>query len=183
MGRLGAWWGADLEGVAPDVLLVGKGLSGGVVPVGAVVATDAAFAPLNREPLLHSSTFAGNPLAMVAAQAAIETIEQENLTKRAGQLGKHILQTLTEIMRTYCAGLVREVRGAGLLIGIEFEEEHLAGDFMIKLLEQKVIVSHSLNAHKVLRLTPPAILTEADCQWLFTAVEYVAIELSVTWKP
>src|SRR5262249_17870045 len=62
LGRLGAWWGADREAISPDILLVGKGLSGGCVPVAAAVTTPRAFEPLNRDPLLHSSTFGGNPL-------------------------------------------------------------------------------------------------------------------------
>ena len=63
LGRLGTWWGGDPEGLEPDVMLVGKGLSGGVVPVAAVVATAAAYRPFDRDPFLHSSTFAGSPLA------------------------------------------------------------------------------------------------------------------------
>src|SRR5262249_47737097 len=62
MGRLGAWWGADLVRVTPDVLLTGKILGGGVMPVGGVVASEQLFAPLNGDPLLHSSTFSGSPL-------------------------------------------------------------------------------------------------------------------------
>jgi putrescine aminotransferase len=77
MGRLGAWWGADLAAVIPDVLLCGKILGGGVVPVGSVVASPQMFSPLNADPLLHSSTFAGSPLAAAAVTATIETIEVE----------------------------------------------------------------------------------------------------------
>src|SRR5262249_30366362 len=66
MGRLGSWWGVDSDGVSPDILLAGKALGGGVVPVSAVVATAAVYEPLNRDPLLHTSTFGGNPLAASA---------------------------------------------------------------------------------------------------------------------
>ena len=61
LGRLGTWWGADIEGISPDILLAGKILGGGVMPVGGVVATAEAFAPLNDDPMLHSSTFAATP--------------------------------------------------------------------------------------------------------------------------
>ncbi len=91
LGRFGTWWGADREDVTPDVLLVGKGLSGGCVPVAAAVATPQAFAALNRDPLLHSSTFAGSPLAAVAARATIEVICDEDLVGRANALGARLL--------------------------------------------------------------------------------------------
>src|SRR5262249_15519962 len=82
LGRLGIWWGAGIEVVSPDILLVGKTLGGGVMPVGAVVATPEIFAPLNEDPLLHSSTFAGNPLAAVAASTTLDVIRSEGLVER-----------------------------------------------------------------------------------------------------
>jgi putrescine aminotransferase len=174
LGRLGWWWGADREGVAPDVMLVGKGLSGGAVPVGAAVATAAAFAPLNRDPLLHASTFAGNPLAMAAAQAAIGAIEGEGIVDRARTLGADLLGALRRILGAGCPECVRDVRGLGLLIGIEFETEDLGGEFILELLRHRVVVSTSLNAGRVVRLTPPAILTTAERRWLLDAVEAAA---------
>lgn len=177
LGRLGVWWGADREEILPDVLLVGKGLSGGVVPVAATVATASAFGALNHDPLLHSSTFAGNPLAMAAARAAIDTIQLHELPARANELGDQILRALRSTLRTNCPGLVSEVRGVGLLIGIEFEAAHVAGDFMFDLLQRNVIVSNSLNSQCVIRLTPPAILTETERDWLLDAVEEVSLKL------
>lgn len=177
LGRLGAWWGADREGITPDILLVGKGLSGGVVPVSAVVATAAAYEPLNKDFILHSSTFAGSPLAMAAAKSAIEVIRDEKLAERAGTLGAHLLSNLRAILTEVCPHLVVDVRGVGLLIGVEFTSSDLAGEFMMKLLERRIIVAHSLNTHRVVRLTPPAILTEEQCAWLFTAIYEVGHEM------
>lgn len=181
LGRLGAWWGADLEGVAPDILLAGKGLSGGVVAVGAVAATAEAFEPLNNDPFLHSSTFAGNPLAMAAASAAIDVIKREDLVGRSARLGETLLGRLRTTLRDICGGLLAEVRGLGLMIGIEFVSEPMAGDFVLRLLQQKVVVSHSLNANRVVRLTPPAILADAECERLFQAVECAATDLRNAW--
>lgn len=174
LGRLGCWWGANREGITPDILLVGKSLSGGAVPVSAVVATPDAFEPLNNDFILHSSTFAGNPLAMCAARAAIEVIREENLVERARTVGSYLLDNLRTILSERCPELVIEVRGLGLLLGIEFKRSDLAGEFIMQLLAQRVIVSHSLNSHRVVRLTPPALLTEAHCDWLFTAVAAAA---------
>lgn len=180
LGRLGTWWGADRESVVPDVLLVGKGLSGGVVPVGAVVCTPAVFEPLNRDPLLHTSTFGGNPLAAVAARAAIETIRDERAVERAGMLGERLLARLSKLPRT--SETVVAVRGVGLLIGIEFCSEHAAGDCMLELLDRRVIVSHSLNAHAVVRLTPSAFLDETEVMWLLNAVEDAVATVDKRWR-
>jgi putrescine aminotransferase len=168
LGRLGTWWGADREGVVPDVLLVGKGLSGGVVPVAAAVATPDAYAVLDRDPLLHTSTFGGAPLAMAAAHAAITAIEDEEIVPRARGLGERLLVALVEL-----AGggpPIVEVRGRGLLIGIECESAHVACDLMLELLERRVIVNLSLNDQSVIRLTPPAVMSEADVAWLLQAM-------------
>jgi putrescine aminotransferase len=177
LGRLGAWWGVDREGVKPDAILVGKNLSGSVVPVGACVSTAAAWEKLNRNPLLHTSTFGGNPLAMAAAHAAITTIESERIPERARVLGEEMLLAVRRILDDRCPDLIVEVRGMGLLIAIEFKADYLAGDFMSQLLQRRVVVSHSLNTNRVMRLTPPAVLTDSEKQWLFDAVMEAAVEM------
>ncbi|MER8043644.1 aminotransferase class III-fold pyridoxal phosphate-dependent enzyme [Streptomyces sp. NPDC094032] len=174
LGRLGSWWGADREGVVPDVLLVGKSLSGGVIPVAAMVATEEAFAPFDRDPFIHTSTFSAAPVAMAAVRAAVETIHEEGLVDRARTLGERILSALRAAVAEHCPHLVREVRGAGLLIGVEFQDPGFAGEFLLELLHLNVIVNHSLNAHAVVRLTPPAVLDEADLQELTAALHAAA---------
>ncbi|HEX6471591.1 MAG TPA: aminotransferase class III-fold pyridoxal phosphate-dependent enzyme [Streptosporangiaceae bacterium] len=171
LGRLGAWWGADLEGVMPDALLAGKGLSGGIVPVSAVVAGQEAFTVFDKDPYLHTSTFSGAPLAMAAASGAIRAIQEGDLVGRARGLGAELLDGVGRIMREHAGELVREVRGVGLLIGIEFAEPGPAGDLLLELVDQGVIANHSLNSHLVLRLTPPAVLTDADIDHLYSALE------------
>jgi putrescine aminotransferase len=178
LGRLGAWWGADLAGVTPDVLLSGKILGGGVMPVGAVVASAPMFAPLNADPLLHSSTFAGSPLAAAAVTATIAAIKSEGLIERARELGRQISDLVAEAVTAHCPHLVTEVRGEGLLIGIEFTSPDLAAEFLIGLLDAHVIPSYSLNSTNVLRLTPPAILGAADLDWLGRALTSAARHVS-----
>ncbi|GJD19944.1 N-acetylornithine aminotransferase [Rivularia sp. IAM M-261] len=177
LARLGTWWGADREQIVPDVLLVGKALSGGVIPVSAAVASKSAYFKLNRDPLLHTSTFAGSPLATVAARTAINVIKNEGIVSRAKELGEKLIFQVKKIIEEICPHLVREVRGVGLLIGIEFEAEFLAGDFMFELMHRNVLVSYSLNAHRVVRLTPPATLDESDVSWLITAISLSAFAL------
>jgi putrescine aminotransferase len=178
LGRLGWWWGADREQVIPDILLAGKALGGGVMPVGAAVTSASAFAKLNRDPFLHTSTFAGNPLTMVAAEAAISAIRRGDIVTCAKALGERILSELEQILHAACPALIAEVRGVGLMLGIEFHQEHVAMDFIQELLSRKVISAHSLNAFCVARLTPPAVMTEFECRWLFNAVRDAARTLN-----
>jgi putrescine aminotransferase len=181
LGRLGAWWGADREEVRPDILLVGKNLSGGVIPVAAMIATTAAYAPFNRDPFLHSSTFAASPVAMAAATAAVQAIREEGLVERAKALGESILSAIRNILGEHCPHLVTDVRGVGLLMGIELRDEEIAAELTLELLEQHVLVNHSLNAHRVIRLTPPAVLSDVDTAWLLDAVTEAATALATRY--
>ncbi|MGW0533338.1 aspartate aminotransferase family protein [Streptomyces sp. NPDC003032] len=171
LGRLGTWFGADREGVTPDALLVGKGLSGGVIPVSAVVATPSAFSVFDRDPYLHTSTFSGVPLAMAAARGAITAIKDEGLVERSRELGAELLTTLGDTVREHFGDAVHEVRGRGLLLGFEFAEPGIAGDLLIELVARGVIANHSLNSHLTLRLTPPAILDRSEVAFLYEAFD------------
>jgi putrescine aminotransferase len=170
MGRLGTWWGVDAEDVRPDIMLVGKGLSGGVVPVAAMTATEAAYAPFSRDPYLHTSTFGASPIACAAALATVETMEREDTVARAAVLGSRILAGVQGTCAPYLGGLVREVRGRGLLIGIEFAEEQAVGELLLELIARDVLVNHSLNSTRVLRLTPPAVVEDSTLDLFFTTL-------------
>jgi putrescine aminotransferase len=174
LGRLGAWWGCAAEAMTPDILLAGKALGGGVLPVGAMLTSSRWYEPFNRDPLLHSSTFAGNPLAAVAVTATLAAIDGEGLVERARDLGEHLLTRIREIVAHRCADAVVEVRGRGLLIGVEFAKASTAADLMTELLRRKVLTSFPLNTHTVLRFTPPAVLTERDVDWLLSAFDEAA---------
>ncbi|MFE7779014.1 aspartate aminotransferase family protein [Streptomyces sp. NPDC057445] len=169
LGRLGTWWGADPEDVRPDVLLVGKGLSGGIVPVAAAVATDAAYTPFDRDPFLHTSTFAASPVATAAAAAAVRATVDEGLVERAAVLGHAILARVEAALAPLRGDVVADVRGRGLLIGIEMCDERTAGELVLHLLDAGLLTNHSLNAHRVVRLTPPAVLRDADLERIGTA--------------
>ncbi|MEV6509161.1 aminotransferase class III-fold pyridoxal phosphate-dependent enzyme [Streptomyces sp. NPDC051642] len=170
LGRLGTWWGVDVEGVVPDVLLVGKGLSGGVVPVAAMVATKDAYRPFSRDPYLHTSTFGASPIACAAALAAVETIDREDIVGRAASLGRQLLAGVEEACAPYRERLVHEVRGRGLLIGIEFARAQAVGETLLELVSRGVLVNHSLNSTRVLRLTPPAIADTDETQLFLDAL-------------
>jgi putrescine aminotransferase len=169
MGRLGTWWGIEAEQVVPDILLVGKGLSGGVVPIAAMVATPGAYAPFAKDPYLHTSTFAGSPLACAAATATIGVIHDELIVERAARIGALLLHEMRIVCaRTRPAGLV-EVRGRGLLLGIEFDHPGAVGELALQLLERRVLSCHSLNSSRVLRFTPPAVIDDEELNQFLNA--------------
>ncbi|HEX8743253.1 MAG TPA: aminotransferase class III-fold pyridoxal phosphate-dependent enzyme [Thermoleophilaceae bacterium] len=170
LGRVGAWWASEREGVVPDVVLAGKPLGGGVTPVGALLASEEAFAPLDRDPYIHSTTFSASPLVMAAVSATIEVLRDEDVPARADELGRRLLRDLRQVLAPAIAdGLVSEIRGTGLLIGIEFTDPKLAGEFEIELVARRVVPNHCLNQHAVVRLTPPATLSDAEVAWLVDA--------------
>ncbi|MFG1955939.1 aspartate aminotransferase family protein [Micromonospora sp. NPDC048830] len=183
LGRLGTWWGADRDGVRPDVLLVGKALSGGLVPVAATLATEEAFAPFDKDPYLHTSTFSANPLATAAVRATVGVIREEKLVDRAAELGARLLAALTETTVRSIGHLVAEVRGAGLLIGVEFRSGMHAAEFLMDLLDNDVVVNHSMNAHPVLRLTPPATMTPDEEARLVASVGRACAALAARFPP
>ena len=170
LGRTGHMWCCDREDVVPDILCMGKPLGGGVVPASAMVATAELFEPLNREPLLHGSTFGGNPLAAVAALTTLDVLEDLDAPRRARELGREVLSAVRSIADEASAGLVTAVRGAGLLFGIEFSHDHLAAELLVEMLKRDVILCHSMFSHAVVRLTPPITLTDRDCTHLYSAL-------------
>ncbi len=157
-GRTGRMFACEYEDVIPDIMALAKALGGGVMPIGAFIATPKAFAPFITDPLLHTSTFGGNPLACAAANATIDTIIKEDLPKQAAEKGKYLLAKLNKLKQEY-PGVIVDVRGKGLLVGIEFADEGLAGGTIYELEQQGILVLHMLNNPKVVRIEPPLIIT------------------------
>ncbi|MES9855835.1 MAG: aspartate aminotransferase family protein [Sedimenticola sp.] len=151
MGRSGKMFAHQHNGILPDVMSLAKGLANGV-PIGACLARGAAaetFAPGN-----HGSTFGGNPLACAAALAVIETIEQEQLTERAETLGAKLLADFADALSGVDG--VEEIRGKGLLIGIELDRP--CGELVGQALEQGLLIN--VAAEKTVRLLPPLTLND-----------------------
>ena len=153
MGRTGKWFAHQWAGILPDVMPLAKGLGSGV-PIGAVVAGPKAarlFQPGN-----HGSTFGGNPLALRAGIETIRIMEEDGLLEHAAQVGLQ-LQTLLSTQLLHVAG-VREVRGKGLMIGIELDRPCAA--LVNRCAEAGLLIS--VTADRVIRLVPPLILTAAE---------------------
>jgi putrescine aminotransferase len=183
LGRLGAWWGMDAEAVVPDIMLVGKGLSGGVIPVAAMVTGAELYRPFGQDPFLHSSTFGGSPIASAAALGALRALKEEDAVAKAASLGARLLLLLREAHQRHLPGQVTEVRGRGLLLGIEYAAAGIAGDVALELMSRGMLVNHSLNAADVLRLTPPAILAESEMEFFAQILDDALAAVSTRHEP
>src|SRR5512133_2687432 len=158
MGRTGKWFAHQWAGIVPDVMPLAKGLGAGV-PVGAVVAGPKAaniFQPGN-----HGTTFGGNPLAMRAGVETIRIMEEEGLMENAARVGKHLSAAFEQVLAAELAsGAIKEIRGMGLMIGIELAKPCSA---LVQQSADKGLLI-SVTADTVIRLVPPLIMsaTEAD---------------------
>jgi len=168
LGRTGKLFACQHWGVEPDILCLSKALGGGVVPLGAFVATPEVFEPFNTNPYLHSSTFGGNPLACAAGCAAIKALLEEGLVERAARLGDYMMDRLQALKEKY-PRVIAAVRGRGLLVGVEFVNDGAGGCMISNLLDMGVIVLHSLNNHKVIRIMPPAVISDEMLDRALTA--------------
>jgi acetylornithine aminotransferase len=153
LGRTGEWFVYQHAGFLPDVVPLGKGLGSGV-PVGACVAGGRGKGVL--KPGNHGSTFGGNPLAMTAVCATIDVIEEERLLERAARVGALIFAGLKESL-SGAAGVV-EVRGMGLMIGVELSQP--CGDLVKQALDAGLVIN--VTADNVIRLLPPLVMSEAE---------------------
>lgn len=171
LGRTGAWWVCQDEGVTPDILLCGKALSGGLVPVSALLCRAELYEAFNTNPLVHTSTFAGSPLVSAVVKAVIETLVELDAPRRAKQLGEQLLDGLAAIQQRHQFPFLAAIRGRGLLIALEFTQDAFAGEFLLEMVANKVLISHSLNAHATARLTPPVTLTDTHVAQLLGAAE------------
>ena len=193
LGRTGRFLACEHWGIEPDIVLLSKSLSGGHVPVGAVLTRkwifDKVFDRMDRA-VVHGSTFSKNDLSMAAGLATLEVIESEGLMQNAERTGARLLATLERMIPRH--ELVKEVRGKGLMIGIEFGaprslklkaswnllETANSGLFcqliVIPLLKEHRILSQVAgHGNHTIKLLPPLIITDEDCDWIERSFEAV----------
>lgn len=163
MGRTGKLFAYQQYGIEPDIFTLAKGLAGGV-PIGAVCAKDnvaKAFAPGD-----HGSTFGGNPLACAAGLAVFETILKDHLVENAGDVGDYLIKRLQELAVKH--NLISEVRGMGLMVGIQLSEEK-AVEIKNKLMEKGFLVGSVGSS--IIRVLPPLIITKQDIDLFIDALQ------------
>lgn len=154
IGRTGAWFGVNHDGARPDLMAVAKALGGGIMPLGSVVGTEAAWKGLIEAPFLHTSTFGGGQMACAAGVATLQVIEEENLLQRSAETGAYFKRGIEEIAREF-PQVIKEVRGRGMMIGMDLVKEGAGGMLMALMIDQHVIVAYTLNNPKVIRIEPP----------------------------
>ncbi|NSW54814.1 MAG: aminotransferase class III-fold pyridoxal phosphate-dependent enzyme [Armatimonadetes bacterium] len=169
LGRTGKMWACDWDGVAPDIMTLGKAIGGGVMPMGAFVARPEIWDIFAENPYVHTSTFGGNPLACAVALEALNVLEEENLTARCAERGEQLLAGAKELGREF-PDLVTDVRGRGLLVGIEFPDSDIGGLVISGLVQHKILSAFSMNNPEVLRLEPPAVITEEQINTVIAAL-------------
>lgn len=163
LGRTGKLFAANHEDVRPDVVIVGKALAGGFYPVSAVLADKPILGLFT--PGEHGSTFGGNPLAAAVARASLKVLREEKLAERAAELGTYFVEQLSEIPSPH----VKEVRGKGLLIGVELKPEAGGARRFCEALKSKGILAKETHDN-VIRFAPPLVIDKETIDWALPAI-------------
>ncbi len=162
LGRTGATFACEHEGVRPDMYLLGKALGGGIVPVSAVVSSQAVLGVF--QPGQHGSTFGGNPLACAVARGVIALLATGEYQERSAKLGAHLHDRLSALPRD----VVRRVRGRGLWAGVEFTS--LPGRVACERLAARGVLAKDTHGTAI-RLAPPLMISEPDLDWGLNQIE------------
>lgn len=163
LGRVGTFFACDYEHVKPDIMILGKALSGGFYPVSAVLSSREVLGVFN--PGDHGSTFGGNPLGAAVAIAALEVLVKERLPQKAAKLGAYFLKRLAELSSPH----VKEVRGRGLMIGVELHPAAGGARRFCEALQKQGILAKETHTH-IIRFAPPLIITQAEIDWALDAI-------------
>jgi putrescine aminotransferase len=154
MGRTGKLWGVDHWDVVPDIMCLGKSLGGGVMPLSAFIASPTVWEVMIPNPIIHSTTFGGNPLACAAGLAAIEVTLEEDLPGQAAAKGDFLLRELAGLQRKY-PQVLAGAHGKGLLIGMEFPVQEIGWQVAAGLFKRGVLVAGTYSKAQVIRIEPP----------------------------
>jgi len=169
LGRTGKMFAVEHYGVIPDIITTAKALGGGVMPIGAFTARPQVWDKYITSPFLHTTTFGGNPLACAAAIAAINAIREEGLIPQAEQSGNYFLGKLIDLRKLY-PDVIHEVRGKGLMIGIELTKEGIGGLILSEMIDKGVLIAYTLNNPKVIRIEPPLIIEKRQIDYVIESM-------------
>jgi ornithine--oxo-acid transaminase len=166
LGRTGKLFACEHEGVRPDIAILGKALSGGFYPVSAILADQPLMGLF--QPGEHGSTFGGNPLGAAVGRAALRVIVEEKLVENAARMGEYLQEQLAEIPSRH----VKEVRGKGLLIGVELKPEAGGARRFCEALQEQGVLAKETHTH-VIRFAPPLIINRQDIDWALPRIREV----------
>ena len=192
MGRTGNNFACEYENINPDIMTLAKSLGGGIMPIGAYISSsrvwhDAYGDLTGQDALLHTSTFGGNSLACLSAIKAIEVLREEELADKARQSGEYLLEKL-KVIQSKHPKKIKEVRGRGLMIGIEFKESRIPGikniqhEYMAAIIagilfnDYKIITAYTLNNPNVIRLEPPLTINKNEIDILIDAIDKICLK-------
>ena len=170
LGRAGKLFACDWEDVRADVMIIGKALSGGYYPVSAVLASSDVLGVF--QPGDHGSTFGGNPLGAAIAREAVKVLVEEGMIERAAALGEYFIGRLERIESDH----VKEVRGKGLMIGVELKPEAGGARRFCEALQERGLLCKETH-ETVIRLAPPLVITKDQIDWALEHIEDVLMAL------
>ena len=182
MGRTGKLWGVDHSDVAPDIMCVGKSIGGGVMPLAAFISTPKIWEVLVPNPVIHSTTFGGNPIACAAGIAAINVTLEEDLPGQAAAKGQLLIKGLKDLQARH-PGVLTAVRGRGLLIGLEFPSDPIGYAFASGLFRRGVLVAGTYSKARTIRIEPSLDMPMALLDELLNRVEDTLREIGATALP
>ena len=171
-GRTGEFFACDHEDVKPDMLLLGKALGGGVYPVSACVSTKQIIGPDVITPGTHGSTFGGNPLAAAIGMKSIDIHLRENLAERAKEMGAYFIKRLKEVAEKRTKIPIKEIRGKGLLIAVEFTED--ARQIVEELKDNGILAKDTHST--TIRFAPPLVITREEIDWAIEIIDKVFVK-------
>lgn len=166
LGRTGKMFAYEFEDARPDVLIVGKALSGGLYPVSGILATEEVMGVF--DPGSHGSTYGGNPVAAAVATTALRVLVEEGMVESSARLGEYFMGRLRAIASPH----VKEVRGRGLWIGIELHKEAGGARRFCEALQHEGMLCKETHEH-VIRMAPPLVITKDEIDWALERIEKV----------
>lgn len=170
MGRTGKMCCCEHDGVTPDLMALGKGFGGGVMPIGAVVGTQKTWQKYIDNPFLHTTTFGGNPVCCAAAIATIHVLLEEDLPRQAGEKGEYLLKHMNALAQKH-PRIMKLARGRGLMLGMEFTDNELGYKVATALFARQILISGTYINARVLRVEPSLTISYPQLDKFLGALE------------
>jgi putrescine aminotransferase len=170
MGRSGKMFACEFDNVVPDLMALGKGFGGGVMPIGACVGTPRTWQKYIENPFLHTTTFGGNPVCCAAAIATINVLLEENLPAQAAEKGDYLLTHINALAKKF-PSVLNTCRGRGLMLGMEFTNNDIGYAVAKELFARQILISGTYINARVLRVEPPLVITHSQLDRFLQALE------------
>jgi putrescine aminotransferase len=177
MGRSGKMFCCEHDGVTPDLMALGKGFGGGVMPIGCCVGTPRTWQKYIENPFLHTTTFGGNPLACSAAIATINVILEEDLCRQAAEKGEYLLRQMNDMAARH-PQVMKLARGRGLMLGMEFVDNDLGYEVAKQLFARNILISGTYINARVLRVEPALTIEYPQLDRFLQALEESLIQVA-----